>query len=123
MKIDVNKYSKAKKEKEDISFLAYQIPLHTKQIFITKSFYGNISFLFSELCSILNGIEYRVKHDYFEEAMKLIDEAINFIGKHNEFKTYEKQTFEEDNEAFLPTDILEMLQDLKEKIIQFLKWN
>ncbi|MDT2782831.1 hypothetical protein P7H41_12855 [Vagococcus fluvialis] len=121
MKIDLKRYSKMIKEKEDIAFLAYQIPLHTKQLFITKIFYGNISILFSELCSMLDGIEYRVKHDAFEEAIELIDETTSFIKKYDEFDTYQKKESEEDIEAFLPSDILDMLQDLKEKIDRFLK--
>ncbi|EGO8125664.1 MULTISPECIES: hypothetical protein [Enterococcus] len=121
MRINVNQFNKIIKEKEGISFLAYQIPLHTKTLYVTRTFDGNISILFSELCSMLNGIEYRVKHDDFEEAIKLIDEATNFINKYDEFDTYQKQELKKDNEAFVPSDILEMLQELEEKIIEFLK--
>lgn len=121
MRINVNQFNKIIKEKEGISFLAYQIPLHTKTLYVTKTFDGNISILFSELCSMLNGIEYRVKHDAFEEAIKLIGEATNFINKYDEFDTYQKQELEKDNEAFAPSDILEMLQELEEQIIEFLK--
>ncbi|EGO8371964.1 hypothetical protein EWX97_09865 [Enterococcus faecalis] len=62
-----------------------------------------------------------MKHDDFEEAIKLIDEATNFINKYDEFDTYQKQELKKDNEAFVPSDILEMLQELEEKIIEFLK--